>query len=76
MQSFNNDSCHSAEGTSMSEFTNNRFIILLAAVFPIMLLAAAVYLQSSICIIISIFIWIGVVVTMLYIPHNRNGRNS
>lgn len=60
----------------MSEFTNNRFIILLAAVFPIMLLAAAVYLQSSICIIISIFIWIGVVVTMLYIPHNRNGRNS
>ena len=57
----------------MSEFTSNRFIILLAAVFPIMLLAAAVYLQSNVCIIISIFIWIAVVITMLYIPHNRNG---
>jgi hypothetical protein len=60
----------------MSDFTSNRFIILLAAVFPIMLLAAAVYLQSSICIIISVFIWIGVVIIMLYIPHNRNGKNS
>jgi hypothetical protein len=60
----------------MSDFTSNRFIILLAVVFPIMLLAAAVYLQSNICIIISIFIWIGVVITMLYIPHNRNGKNS
>ncbi|HUV25001.1 MAG TPA: hypothetical protein VMW26_06205 [Methanomassiliicoccales archaeon] len=60
----------------MSDFTSNRFIILLAVVFPIMLLAAAVYLQSNICIIISIFIWIGVVITMLYIPHNRNSKNS
>jgi hypothetical protein len=60
----------------MSEFTSNRFIILLAAVFPIMILVAAVYLQSNICIIISIFIWIGVVITMLYIPHNRNGKNN
>lgn len=59
----------------MSEFTSNRFIILLAAVFPIMLLAAAVYLQSSICIIISVFTWIGVVITIVYIPHNQNGNN-
>jgi hypothetical protein len=58
----------------MSEFTSNRFIIMLAVVFPLMFLAAAVYLQSNICIIISIFIWIGVAITMLYIPHNRDGK--
>lgn len=60
----------------MSEFTSNRFIIMLAVVFPLMFLAAAVYLQSNICIIISIFIWIGVAITILYIPHNRDGKEK
>jgi len=60
------------KGTSMSDFTSNQFIILLAVVFPLMLIAAAVYLQSSICIIISVLVWMGIIITMLYIPYNRN----
>ena len=56
----------------MSDFTSNQFIILLAVVFPLMLIAAAVYLQSSICIIISVLVWMGIIITMLYIPYNRN----
>ena len=56
----------------MSDFTSNRFIILLAVVFPLMLIAAAVYLRSNICIIISVLIWMSAIITMLYIPHNRN----
>jgi len=60
------------KGTSMSDFTSNRFIILLAVVFPLMLIAAAVYLQSNICITISVLVWMGIIITMLYIPHNRN----
>jgi len=58
----------------MNEFTTNRFIILLAVVFPLMLIAAAVYLQSNICTIISVLIWISVIVTIIYLPHNRNGK--
>ena len=58
----------------MSELTTNRFIILLAVVFPLMILVAAVYLQSNICVIISIFIWIGVIITMLYIPHIKGSK--
>jgi len=61
------------EGTSMSEFTSNRFIILLAVLFPLMFMAAAVYLQSNICIIISVLVWMGVAMTMLYLPHTKNG---
>jgi len=55
----------------MGEFTDTRFIILLAVVFPLLLLASAVYLQSNICAILAILIWIGVAVTILYLPLSK-----
>ncbi len=56
----------------MNEFTSNRFIILLAVIFPLMLIGAAIYLQSNICIIISVLVWMGAAMTMLYLPQNPN----
>jgi hypothetical protein len=52
----------------MSEFTSTKFVLLLAVVFPLMFVAAAVYLQSNICIIISVLVWMGVALTMIYLP--------
>ncbi|MFP4169883.1 MAG: hypothetical protein ACLFUV_02515 [Methanomassiliicoccales archaeon] len=57
----------------MSEFTRPWFIVLIAVVFPLMLLASSVYLQSNICTILAVFIWIGIAVTMLYLPHTEEG---
>ena len=57
----------------MSEFTRPWFVVLIAVVFPLMLLASSVYLQSNICTILAIFIWIGIAVTMLYLPHTGEG---
>jgi len=55
----------------MAEFTDTRFIILLTVVFPVLLLASAIYLQSNICAMLAILIWMGVGVTMLYLPLSR-----
>lgn len=52
----------------MEEFTNKTFLILISLVFPVLLLASAVYLESNICIIISLFVWIGIGITIMYIP--------
>ncbi len=58
--------------THMEEFTNKTFLILMSLIFPVLLLASAVYLQSNICVIISIFVWIGVGVTIMYLPQTEN----
>lgn len=42
--------------------------MLLAVVFPLMLLFAALYLQSTLCVTIALFTWIGSAVLMLYLP--------
>lgn len=55
----------------MSDFTSKRFLILITVVFPLLLLAAAVYLESNVCAIIAILVWIGIGVVMLYLPHTR-----
>lgn len=56
----------------MVEFTSDKMIILLTVVFPIMLLAAAVYLGSGICAIMAILIWIGVAVIFLFLPNTKD----
>jgi len=53
----------------MNGFTSKGFLILMTVIFPLLLLGAAVYLDSNICVILGLFIWIGVGLTMLYIPH-------
>ena len=56
----------------MVEFTSDKMIILLTVVFPLMLLAAAVYLGSGICAIMAILIWIGVAVIFLFLPNTKD----
>jgi hypothetical protein len=56
----------------MVEFTSDKMIILLTVVFPVMLLAAAVYLGSGICAIMAIMIWIGVAVIFLFLPTTKD----
>ncbi|MBC7107485.1 MAG: hypothetical protein H5T41_01635 [Methanomassiliicoccales archaeon] len=53
-------------------FTSKGFLILLIVVFPLLLLAAAVYLGSNICVTIAIITWIGIGLTILYLPHSRD----
>ena len=55
----------------MVEFTGDKLVILLAVVFPLALLVAAIVLGSGVCIIIPILIWVGIAVTMLFIPSSK-----
>ncbi|MDH7508665.1 MAG: hypothetical protein QHH00_04610 [Methanomassiliicoccales archaeon] len=50
-------------------FTSRGFLILLTVVFPLLFLAAAIYLGSNICVTIAIIAWIGIGLTILYLPH-------
>ncbi|HVO78318.1 MAG TPA: hypothetical protein VMS79_05570 [Methanomassiliicoccales archaeon] len=53
------------------EFTADKLIILLAVVFPLLLLVAAIILNSGVCVIIPILVWIGIAVTMLFLPATK-----
>ncbi len=55
----------------MVEFTGDKLIILLAVVFPLLLLVAAIVLNSGVCVIIPILIWVGIAVTMLFLPASK-----
>jgi hypothetical protein len=55
----------------MNGFTSQRFLILITVVFPILLLAAAVYLGSNILAIVAILVWIGIGVVMIYLPYAK-----
>ena len=55
----------------MVEFTGDKLIILLTVVFPLALLLAAIVLGSGVCIIIPILIWIGIAITMLFLPASK-----
>jgi hypothetical protein len=59
----------------MVEFTSDKMIILLTVVFPLMLLAAAVYLGSGICAIIGILLWIGIAVIFFFLPTVRDSKD-
>lgn len=53
----------------MNGFTSKSFLVLMTVIFPLLLLAAAIYLDSNICVVLALFVWIGVGLTMLYLPH-------
>jgi hypothetical protein len=53
------------------EFTADKLIILLAVVFPLLLLVAAIILNSGVCVIIPILVWIGIAVTMMFLPATK-----
>ncbi len=53
------------------EFTADKLIILLAVVFPLFLLVAAIVLNSGVCVIIPILVWIGIAITMLFLPVSK-----
>jgi len=55
----------------MNGFTSKTFLILVTVIFPLLLLAAAVYLGSNIVAIIAILVWIGIGTIMLYLPHTK-----
>jgi hypothetical protein len=50
------------------EFTRDKLIILLAVVFPLLFVIAAIILDAGICVIIPLLSWIGVALLMLYLP--------
>jgi hypothetical protein len=56
----------------MVEFTSDKMVILLTVVFPLMLLAAAVFLASGICAIIAILVWIGLAVIFFFLPTTKD----
>ena len=56
----------------MNLFEDRNFVILITILFPLMLLAGAVWLQSSVCVIISLFSWVGLALMILYIPQTRD----
>jgi hypothetical protein len=56
----------------MAELTSDKMIILFAVVFPLALLLAAIVLGSGICVILPLLIWIGVAVTILYLPEAQD----
>lgn len=69
---FKRHTCNSVEGILMNEYTDIRFIILMVVVFPLLLLISAIYLQSNICAILAILLWLGIGVTMIYLPLSRS----
>jgi|GEM_PF-2414186 len=52
----------------MVEFTSDKMIILLAVVFPLLFMAAALILGAGVCLIIPLLIWIGVAIVIFYLP--------
>ena len=55
-----------------TEFTSSKwFLLLVAIVLPLILLAAAAALNAGICVMIVILVWIGSAFIMLYIPKNE-----
>ena len=52
----------------MVELTGKQMIFLFTVVFPLLFLAAAVILNSGICVILPLLVWIGAAVIMLYLP--------
>ena len=52
----------------MVELTGKLMIYLFTVVFPLLLLVAAFLLDSGVCIIISLLVWIGIAIIMMYLP--------
>jgi hypothetical protein len=52
----------------MFELTGKRMIFLFTVVFPLLFLVAALLLGSGVCIIISLLVWIGIAIIMIYLP--------
>jgi len=52
----------------MVELTGKRMIFLFTVVFPLLFLVAAFLLGSGVCIIISLLVWIGIAIIMMYLP--------
>jgi len=69
---FKRYTCNSVAGILMSEFTDIRFIILIVVIFPLLLLISAIYLQSNICAIMAILLWLGIGITMIYLPLSKS----
>lgn len=56
----------------MNGFTSKTFLILVTVIFPLLLLAAAVFLGSNIVTIIAILVWMGVGTIILYLPYAKD----
>ena len=52
----------------MVELTGKLMIFLFTVVFPLLFLVAAFLLGSGVCIIISLLVWIGIAIIMMYLP--------
>ena len=63
-----------SSGEDMNNLENKKFLILLIVVFPLMLLAVALYLESTLCTTIALLAWIGGTVMTLYIPFGMRDR--
>jgi len=57
----------------MNPLEDRNFIILLVVLFPLMILAGAMYLRSNVCVMISLLTWVGLALLVLYIPTAGNG---
>jgi hypothetical protein len=54
-----------------TEFTSSKwFLLLVAIVLPLILLAAAAALNAGICVMIVLLVWIGTALILLYLPKN------
>jgi hypothetical protein len=55
-----------------TEFTSSKwFLLLVAIVLPLILLAAAAALNAGICVMIVLLVWIGTALILLYLPKNE-----
>ena len=52
----------------MVELTGKQMIFLFTFVFPLLFLAAAIILNTGICVILPLLVWIGVAIIILYLP--------
>jgi hypothetical protein len=48
-------------------------LVLILVVLPIALLAISLYLDSNICIVMSILLWIGMVMVTAFLPYFKEG---
>lgn len=48
-------------------------LVLILVVLPIALLAISLYLDSNICIAMSILMWIGMVIVTAFLPYFKEG---
>ncbi len=69
---FINASSHSALSGKMNGFTSRSFLILITVIFPLMLLAAAVYLGSNVFAVIALLVWIGFGTLVVYLPYTKD----